>query len=98
MGSNEAYNGESCDLMFTVAMFQMKTKLQVLTTNNPKEYDCDYRVGGNFLQDSYTVYVGETNTIVAQGKGRFAVTVYPNADHAFIAALILDGMNRPGWI
>ncbi|GKV00423.1 hypothetical protein SLEP1_g13109 [Rubroshorea leprosula] len=113
----EAYKGEStedCDLMFTVkkcAMVQMKTKLQVFMAKNTKEYACDYRVEGSFFQDSCAVYVGETNTIVAQmhkklsfenllGKERFAVTMYPNVDHAFIAALIviLDSINRPGWI
>ncbi|GKV37958.1 hypothetical protein SLEP1_g45918 [Rubroshorea leprosula] len=68
----ETYKGEStedADFLFTVkksAMVQMKKKPQVFLAKNTNEYACDYRVEGSFLQDSRTVYVGETNNIVAR--------------------------------
>ncbi|KAH1107951.1 hypothetical protein J1N35_011719 [Gossypium stocksii] len=102
---------EEKDLIFTVkrsSMIQLKTKLHVFLATNPKENVFDFRVEGSWLERSWIIYSGESNTILAQmhkkhnvesvllGKGKFMVTVYPNVDYAFVVALIaiLDGINH----
>ncbi|KAF8007695.1 hypothetical protein BT93_K1635 [Corymbia citriodora subsp. variegata] len=99
------------DLIFTVkrsSMIQLKTKLHVFLSTNTNEHVCDFRVEGSWLERSCVIYAGESNNIVAQmhkkhsvqsvllGKDKFMVTVYPNVDYAFIAAIIviLDGINK----
>ncbi|KAJ4704306.1 LURP-one-like protein [Melia azedarach] len=102
---------EPQDLLFsakTSSMFNIRTKLDVFLANNTKQEVCDFKVKGSWLERSCTVYAGESSTIVAQmhkkhtvqsiliGKDNFAVTIYPNIDHAFIIALIviLDEINK----
>lgn len=98
------------DLLFTVgtsSVLQLKTALNVFLAGNTKQEVCDFKVKGSWTERSCVVYAGESNTIVAQmhkketvgsyflNKDRFAVTVYPNIDYAFIVALIviLDDIN-----
>ncbi|KAK8661070.1 hypothetical protein V6N13_051972 [Hibiscus sabdariffa] len=102
---------EEKDLIFTVkrsSVIQFKPKLHVLLANNPNEDACDFRVEGSWHERYCTIFSGESNTILAQmhkkhsvesvllGKDKFMVTVYPNVDYAFVAALvaILDGINH----
>ncbi|KAI4353501.1 hypothetical protein L6164_002446 [Bauhinia variegata] len=89
------------------SVIQFKTKLDVFLANNAKEDVCDFKIAGSWLEQSCIVYAGETKNIVALmhkkhtvqsdliGKDNFMVTVYPNMDYAFIAALvvILDEIN-----
>ncbi|CAK7343660.1 unnamed protein product [Dovyalis caffra] len=94
----------------THSMMYLKTKLDVFLANNKEEKVCDFKVKGSFFERSCVVYAGDedSTTIVAQmhkkhtaksiflGKDNYTVTVYPNIDYAFIAALIviLDDINR----
>ncbi|TXG58922.1 hypothetical protein EZV62_016751 [Acer yangbiense] len=85
---------------------RLKTELDVYLANNITVYVSDFKVKGSWLEQSCTVYAGESNTIYAQmykkhgirsiliGKDKFMVTVYPNVNYAFIVALIviLDGI------
>ncbi|XP_054785370.1 protein LURP-one-related 10-like [Prosopis cineraria] len=100
------------DLIFTLkrsSLIQLvRTKLDVFLASNTTEQVCDFKIKGSWLERSCVVYAGESNTIVAQmhkkhtvqsvmfGKTNFMVTVYPNVDYAFIAALIviLDEINQ----
>ncbi|KAK1284091.1 Protein LURP-one-related 15 [Acorus calamus] len=86
----------------------LKTQLDVFLVPNTGESVCDFKVKGSFFERSYTICIGESNTIIAQmrrkytvsnvllGRDTFRVTVYPNIDYAFIVALvvILDEINR----
>ncbi|KAK1284345.1 Protein LURP-one-related 15 [Acorus calamus] len=86
----------------------LKTQLDVFLVPNTSESVCDFKVKGGFFERSYTICIGESNTIIAQmrrkytvsnvllGRDTFRVTVYPNIDYAFIVALvvILDEINR----
>ncbi|CAH2053827.1 unnamed protein product [Thlaspi arvense] len=95
---------EQKDLLYTVkrsSMIQFETKLDVFLSHNKEEERCDFRVKGTWSQSSCVIYVGESDTIVAEmnkndtlqsvlfGKDNISVTVYPNVDYAFIASLIV---------
>lgn len=108
------YRGDSSDkndLVFTVrksSIFQLHTQLDVFLAANTSENACDYKIKGSYMERSCTIYVGDSNAIIAQmskihkmvnvmlGKDTFGVTVYPNVDYAFISALIvvLDEINK----
>ncbi|KAG6744343.1 hypothetical protein POTOM_053063 [Populus tomentosa] len=108
----EAFRGESKeekDLLFTAKkskLFQFKTDLDVFLANNKGDVP-DFKVKGGYRESSCSVFLGDSNTMLAQMHRRhtlastilatdsFGVTVYPNVDYAFIAALvvILDEIN-----
>ncbi|KAI3912633.1 hypothetical protein MKW92_028858 [Papaver armeniacum] len=105
------FKGDSTDmkdLVFTARQshcIQWTTKLDVFLPNNTKEDVCDFKVKGNWLERSCTVYAGDgdkdSNNIIAQmhkkhtvnsvvlGKDTFNVTVQPNHDSAFVIAVII---------
>lgn len=95
---------DSKDLLFTVkksSLLQFKTELDVFLASNSSEHNCDFKIKGSWLERSCSIYAGNTSAIIAQmhrkhsvssvvmGKDKFAVTVYPNVDYAFIVALIV---------
>ncbi|CAD5172565.1 protein LURP-one-related 15-like isoform X2 [Musa acuminata AAA Group] len=110
----QVFRGESTDskdLLFSVKksrLLQFKTELHVIMASNTNEEACDFKIKGSYFERSCTVYLGESNSIVAQmsrkytvknvllGKDTFGVTVYPNVDYAFVASLIviLDEINK----
>ncbi|KAG5550714.1 hypothetical protein RHGRI_015614 [Rhododendron griersonianum] len=87
------------DLLFSVkksSLIQFKTQLDVFLAGNTNEDVCDFKIKGSWGDRSCTIYLGNTLTIIAQmhknniiGRDRFAVTVYPNVDYAFIVALVV---------
>ncbi|KAF6152641.1 hypothetical protein GIB67_008078, partial [Kingdonia uniflora] len=102
--------GDSNNVIFNVKqsrMIQFKNKLDVFLATNSSEFMCDFKVKGSWLERSCVIYLGNSNTIIAQmhkkytaqslllGKDTFMVTVYPNLDYAFIVSLIvvLDAIN-----
>ncbi|KAJ8503677.1 hypothetical protein OPV22_004563 [Ensete ventricosum] len=102
---------ESKDLLFSVkksSLLQFKTKLDVIMASNTNEDACDFKIKGSYFERSCTVYLGESNSKIAQmsrkytvknvllGKDTFRVTVCPNVDYAFVASLIviLDKINE----
>jgi hypothetical protein len=68
----KAYRGESTDskdLIFTLkrsSLIQFKTTLDVFLASNKNEDVCDFKVKCRWLEESCTVYAGESNNIVAQ--------------------------------
>ncbi|KAL1819061.1 hypothetical protein ACET3Z_013930 [Daucus carota] len=95
---------DSRDLLFTVkksSLLQVKTQLDVFLASNTSEHNCDFKIKGSWFERSCTIYAGTTSTVIAQmhkrhsvssivlGKDKFAVTVYPHVDYAFIVALIV---------
>ncbi|KAI6698582.1 hypothetical protein NL676_018701 [Syzygium grande] len=82
-------------------MFQLKTKLHVCLAGNKSRSACDYGVKGSRTDPSCSIYVGDSDNMIAQmhkkqtiqsmviGRGSYSVTVYPNIDHAFIVALVM---------
>lgn len=99
----KAYRGESTepnDLIFTrkrSSLMQLRTKLNVFLANNNTGV-CDFTVKANLSRQSWNVYIGESNNVVAQinkkrgnivSREKFMVTVSPNIDYAFIVALIV---------
>ncbi|WOL16615.1 hypothetical protein Cni_G25403 [Canna indica] len=110
----QVFRGESTDpkdALFSVRksrLLQFKTELDVNMAANPNEDACDFKIKGSYFERSCTIYLGDSNCIVAQmsrkhtvknvllGKDTFGVTVYPNVDYAFIASLIviLDEINK----
>ncbi|XP_034582755.1 protein LURP-one-related 15 [Setaria viridis] len=101
----------SRDLLFTVkktSIFQLKTSLGVFLARNTSEQVCDFKIKGSYFERSCAFYLGNSNAMVAQmkrkftvsnvllGKDTYCVTVFPNVDHVFIAALavILDEVHR----
>ncbi|XP_017246498.1 protein LURP-one-related 10 [Daucus carota subsp. sativus] len=95
---------DSRDFLFTVkksSLLQVKTQLDVFLASNTSEHNCDFKIKGSWFERSCTIYAGTTSTVIAQmhkkhsvssivlGKDKFAVTVYPHVDYAFIVALIV---------
>ncbi|KAF5747661.1 protein LURP-one-related 15-like isoform X1 [Tripterygium wilfordii] len=61
--------GHDKDLVFSVrksSFMQFKTELSVFLANNTKEEVPDFKVKGSWLETSCTIYLGDSNTIVAQ--------------------------------
>ncbi|KAJ1288675.1 hypothetical protein BS78_02G106000 [Paspalum vaginatum] len=98
-------------LLFTVkkaSVFQLKTKLDVFLAGNNTDHLCDFRIKGNYFDRSCTFYRGNSNIMIAEmkrkltlpnvllGMDTFSVTVFPQVDYVFIAALvvILDEIHR----
>ncbi|KAM0941201.1 putative tubby-like protein [Dioscorea sansibarensis] len=110
----QVFRGDSSDekdLLFSAkksSLIQFKTNLDVFLASNTTEHACDFKIKGSYFERACTIYLGESNTIVAQmsrkytvtnivlGKDTFGVTVYPNIDYAFIVSLIiiLDEINK----
>ncbi|KAG5248305.1 protein LURP-one-related [Salix suchowensis] len=108
----EAFRGESKedkDLLFTAKkskLFQFKTGLDIFLPNS-KGGGPDFKVKGGYGENSCSILLGNSNTMLAQMHRKhslkskvletdnFGVTVYPNVDYAFIIALvvILDEIN-----
>lgn len=67
---------ESCDLIFTAkrsSVFQLKTKLDVFLANNREEV-CDFKVKGSWLDRSFVVYAGDTDSSTIVARVRFFAT------------------------
>ncbi|CAN6203455.1 unnamed protein product [Urochloa humidicola] len=102
----------SRDLLFTVkrtSIFQLKTSMGVFLAGNTAEQVCDFKIKGSYFERTCAFYLGNSSrTMIAQmkrkftvsnvllGKDTFNVTVFPNVDYVFIAALvvILDEVHR----
>ncbi|KAK1351538.1 hypothetical protein POM88_054225 [Heracleum sosnowskyi] len=106
-------SNDSKDLLFTVrksSLFQFKTQLDVFLASNTSKDNRDFKIKGSWFEKSCTIYAGNSSTVIAQmhkkhsfssfvlGKDKFAVTVYPHVDYAFITALvvILEEINEEG--
>ncbi|KAI5393709.1 protein LURP-one-related 15 [Lathyrus oleraceus] len=100
----KAFRGESeapQDLVFTrerSSFMQLRTKLNVSLANNTTTQACDFTVRGNLFQNSWKVYIANSDNLVAKIKKelgtmfiteKFMVTVSPNMDYAFIVALVV---------
>ncbi|XP_072995465.1 protein LURP-one-related 15 [Typha latifolia] len=110
----QVFRGDSTDakdLLYSVkksSFIQLKTELDVFLSANTGEQCCDFKIKGSYFERSCIVYLGSSNSIIAQmnrqytvknvllGKDTFGVTVYPNVDYAFIVSLIviLDEIHR----
>uniref|UniRef100_J3MJK8 Protein LURP-one-related 15 n=1 Tax=Oryza brachyantha TaxID=4533 RepID=J3MJK8_ORYBR len=100
------------DLLFSVkksSMIQlMKTEMDIFLAGNTAEQVCDFRIKGSYFDRSSVFYLGDSNTMIAQmsrkytaasvvlGKDIFGITVFPQVDYVFVAALvvILDDVHR----
>ncbi|TXG59033.1 hypothetical protein EZV62_016862 [Acer yangbiense] len=86
----QVFRGESNDLIFTTKkpeMLQFNKNLDVFLARNTEERVCDFKVKGSWSEKSCVVYLGESDTIVAEmhkkstvqsfdfGKDEFQVTV-----------------------
>ncbi|KAL8102112.1 protein LURP-one-related 10-like [Apium graveolens] len=106
-------SNDSKDLLFTVrksSLFQMKSELDVFLASNTSKDNCDFKIKGSWFGRSCSIYAEKSSTLIAQmhkkhslssivlGKDKFAVTVYPHVDYAFIVALvvILEEINQEG--
>ncbi|XP_072968457.1 protein LURP-one-related 15-like [Typha angustifolia] len=102
---------EEKDLLFSMkraSIIYLNAEYDVFLGANTSEESCDFKIKGNYLNRQCTVYLGSSNTILAQmsreytvtnallGKETFGVTVHPNVDYAFIVALVavLDRIHR----
>ncbi|CAL5076315.1 unnamed protein product [Urochloa decumbens] len=106
-------SSSSRDLLFTVkrtSVFQLKTSMGVFLAGNTAEQVCDFKIKGSYFERTCAFYRGNSDTMIAQmkrkftvsnvllGKDTFCVTVFPNVDYVFIAALvvILDEVHSEG--
>ncbi|KAG8100257.1 hypothetical protein GUJ93_ZPchr0013g38002 [Zizania palustris] len=104
-------SSNASDLLFTVkksSIIQLKTEMDVFLAGNTAEQVCDFKIKGSYFDRSCVFYLGNSNTMIAQmnrkftvsnvllGKDTFGVTVFPQVDYVFIAALvvILDDVHR----
>ncbi|KAL8102107.1 protein LURP-one-related 10-like [Apium graveolens] len=107
-------SNDSEDLLFTVrksSLFQFKTQLDVFLASNTSKDNRDFKIKcRGWFEESCTIYAEKSSTVIAEmqkkhsfrrlllGKDKFAVTVYPHVDNAFIVALvvILEEINEEG--
>ncbi|KAK1351540.1 hypothetical protein POM88_054227 [Heracleum sosnowskyi] len=101
-------SNESRDLLFTArksSLFQFKTQLDVFLASNTSKDNRDFKIKGSWFEKSCTIYAGKSSTVIAKmhkkqsfSKDKFAMTVYPHVDYAFIVALIviLEEINEEG--
>ncbi|CAM0947971.1 unnamed protein product [Alopecurus aequalis] len=99
------------DLLFSVkksSMIQFKTEMDVFLAGDTAQQVCDFKIKGNWFDRSCAFYLGNSTTMVAQmnrkytvsnvllDRDTFVVTVFPQVDYVFIAALvvILDEVHR----
>lgn len=99
----EAYRGEETtqeNLLFTARtskVFQLRTSLNICLPGSNSQ--TDFKVKGSFFERSCTIYQG-TNVIaemrsrytiskVLLERNKFAITLYPGVDYAFIVSLVL---------
>ncbi|PKA51867.1 Protein LURP-one-related 15 [Apostasia shenzhenica] len=96
---------EESALLFSVkksSVIQHNTKLDVcLAANSGEGGSPDFVVKGGHHERSATIYLGESDVVLARvtqehklkdkimGKDVFGVSVYPNVDYAFIAAVVV---------
>ncbi|KAJ0243161.1 hypothetical protein HA466_0203830 [Hirschfeldia incana] len=86
----------------TLPRTQLKGKFDVFVDPNTGWWrTCDFRIKERWLDRSCVVYSGESDAIVAQmhqndmmarvlhGHTNYSVRINPNADHAFIASLVV---------
>ncbi|TVU39954.1 hypothetical protein EJB05_13398 [Eragrostis curvula] len=93
------------DLLFTAkttSVLQLfKTEMDIFLASNTAMEVCDFKMKGSFKERSCVFYLGNTNTMIAQmhrlhsvgstvlGLDKFGITVFPNVDYVFIAALVV---------
>lgn len=57
------------DLLFSVkksAVIQFKTELDVFLAANTSELVCDFKVKGSYFERSVAIYLGSSDTVIAQ--------------------------------
>ncbi|KAF8731828.1 hypothetical protein HU200_015769 [Digitaria exilis] len=80
----------------------LKTEMDIfLAGNNTDQQFCDFRLKGNYFDRNCAIYLGDSDIMIAQitrkytaanvllGRDTFNVTVFPNVDHVFVAALVV---------
>ncbi|XP_011042736.1 PREDICTED: protein LURP-one-related 15-like [Populus euphratica] len=93
-GRWEAFRGKSKkknDLLFTAKkskLFQFKTELDVFLGYNKGEVP-DFKVKESYSKSSFSILLGDSNTMLAQVHGRHTLAIMPNVDYAFIVALVV---------
>ncbi|KAK9289406.1 hypothetical protein L1049_007561 [Liquidambar formosana] len=80
------------DLLFTakITSRSKEKELDVFLASNTAEEVCDFKVKASSRGGSCVIYAGGSSIHnCCRGYGKYMVTVHPNMDYAFIAALIL---------
>ncbi|XP_052161019.1 protein LURP-one-related 10-like [Oryza glaberrima] len=112
----EVFRGSSTNanrLLFTVRrsslLPQLKLEINVFLAGNTMQNACDFRIKCSFFSRSCILYIGNSNTPIAQINrkfsglsdmifvgSKFSVTVFPHVDYVFVMALvvILDEIAR----
>ncbi|KAJ0691532.1 putative tubby-like protein [Helianthus annuus] len=69
--------------------------LDVIMGNDKNENFCHFKVKGDLFGESCTIYARDGNIIAKMhkkltlGNEKYALTVYPNVDQAFVVTLVL---------
>ncbi|EER98231.1 protein LURP-one-related 10 [Sorghum bicolor] len=95
----------SSDLLFTAkksSILQLfKTEMYIYLASNTSHEVCDFMMKGSFNERSCSFYLGNSNILIAKmhrehtatsmvlGTDCFSLTVFPNVDYVFIAALVV---------
>ncbi|KAG0453551.1 hypothetical protein HPP92_024855 [Vanilla planifolia] len=101
----QAFAGDSTktnDLIFSIrrsSALQFHDDWLVFLSGNTREKVCDFKITGNYRKKNYTIYRGDSSSVIAQlrkkhglnltiHKHAFGVTISPCCDYSFVAALI----------
>ncbi|KAK8954930.1 Protein LURP-one-related 15 [Platanthera zijinensis] len=93
---------EAPDLLFSVkksSYLQFHEEWVVYLAANTKEDECDFKIKGSYRKKNFTIYRGDSSSVVAQLTKKhklnvlpkshaFGATISPNCDYSFITALI----------
>ncbi|XP_076940968.1 protein LURP-one-related 15-like [Bidens hawaiensis] len=95
------------DMIFSATkknMFSKHTDVNVSLANKLRHDNCDFEIKGNWKKGKLDIYKRDSSTTkIAEiqkdwdSQENFRVTIYPDVDYAFVAALIaiVDGMESP---
>ncbi|KAF8731827.1 hypothetical protein HU200_015768 [Digitaria exilis] len=103
----EVFRGDSSsssDLLFTAkrcTFLKLRTEMNIFLAGNTAQQVCDFKMKGSYFDRNCAIYLGNSNTMIAQitrkytvsdvlvGKDTFNITVFPDVDHVFVAALVV---------
>ncbi|KAL4572581.1 hypothetical protein LXL04_019361 [Taraxacum kok-saghyz] len=86
--SNKIYTTQTPNII------QSKSVHVFLANRASNKDGCDFKIKGSWANRNCTIYMGDTTTKLAKmskmqsGSNNFMVTIYPNADYAFVVTLI----------
>ncbi|KAG0452454.1 hypothetical protein HPP92_025118 [Vanilla planifolia] len=92
----QAFAGDSTktnDLIFSIrrsSALQFHDDWLVFLSGNTREKVCDFKITGNYRKKNYTIYRGDSSSVIAQSGG-------PSSDRSGVRSCGWSGVRSCGW-